>query len=88
MVKYFLLPRAIWFSEDLTVDKMKNTICLLKLSFLFCHVRNKLGLPTWASLGSKIGENNIEGSKRVVFIHCTIKPANKQDRDKKDHGQR
>lgn len=67
MGKYFLLPRAIWLSGELTVDKIKNTICSLKLSFPFCHVRNKLGLPTWAGLGSKMKENIMFKIQKELF---------------------
>lgn len=66
MVKYFLLPQVIWFPQDLTVDKMKYMICSLNLSFLFCHVKNELGLTTWNGLGSKVEETNFSDSKRLV----------------------
>lgn len=65
MVKYSLQARAIWFSGDLTIDKMKDVICSVNLSFLLCQVRNDLGLTTGAGLGSNLGENNASDSKML-----------------------
>lgn len=87
MVKYFLVPRTIWFLKDLTVDKMKSIICSLNLTFLFCHVKNELGLTTWAGLGFKDGRKECFRLERVALIHFTIKATNRAE-TKKYHGQR
>ena len=62
----------IWFSGDLTDDKMKDETCSLNLSFLFCHVWNELGLTAGTDLGSELGRKMLQTQKRDRISHSVM----------------